>query len=141
MASGKINLGRVILGGLLAGLVINISEAILNTVVVGSDMEAMLKAHNLPPLGNSTIATFVLLGFLLGIVTIWLYAAIRTRYGAGPGAAVMAGLMVFFLAYLYPSAGMTVLGFMSTSLMLITVGWGLVEILVAAVAGAWVYRE
>ena len=141
MAMGKVNLGRVILGGLLAGLVINISEGILNTIVVGTQMDELLKARNMPPLGNSSIATFLFLGFLLGMVTIWLYAAIRPRYGAGPGAAIMAGLIVFFLAYIYPTAGLAVMGFMSTGMMLIIVGWGLVEIIIAAVAGAWVYRE
>ena len=141
MAMGKVNLGRVILGGLLAGLVINISEFVLNIVVIGAQMEELLKARNLPPIGSSAIATFVLLGFLLGIVTIWLYAAIRPRYGAGPGSAIMAGLIVFFLAYLYPNAGLTVTGFMTASMMLTVDAWGLVELLVAAVAGAWLYRE
>ena len=37
---GKINIARVIAGGLLAGLVINVSETILNTVVLGSQLEA-----------------------------------------------------------------------------------------------------
>lgn len=141
MAMGKVNLGRVILGGLLAGLVINISEAILNTIVIGAPMNELLKARNLPSVGNSSIAAFVFLGFLLGIVTIWLYAAIRPRYGAGPGAAIMAALIVFFLAYIYPSAGLVVMGFMSASLMFIIVGWGLVEIIMASLAGAWLYRE
>ena len=141
MAMGKINLGRVILGGLLAGLVINISEAILNTVVIGAQLEELLKARNLPAIGNSTIAVFVFLGFLLGIVTIWLYAAIRPRYGAGPGAAIMAALIVFFLAYIYPTAGLVVMGFMSSGMMLVIVGWGLVEIIIASIAGAWVYQE
>jgi hypothetical protein len=141
MAMGKVNLGRVILGGLLAGLVINISEFVLNIVVIGAQMEELLKARNLPPIGGSAITTFVLLGFLLGIVTIWVYAAIRPRYGAGPGSAIMAGLIVFFLAYLYPNAGLTVMGFMSASMMLIIAIWGLVELLLAAVAGAWLYRE
>jgi hypothetical protein len=141
MATGKVNLGRVILGGLLAGLVINISEFILNTVVVGGQMEELLKVRNMPPIGNSAIATFILFGFLLGILTIWLYAAIRPRYGAGPGSAIMAGLIVFFLAYVYSNAGLTVMGFMPASVMLVIDGWGLVEILIAAVAGAWLYQE
>src|SRR5215475_237867 len=118
MAMGKMNLGRVILGGLVAGLVINISEGFFNTVVIGAQMDALLKTRNMPALVNSSIATFVVLGFLLGIVTIWLYAAIRPRYGAGPGAAIMAALIVFFLAYVYPTAGLVVMGFMSSGLML-----------------------
>jgi hypothetical protein len=123
MAMGKVNLGRVILGGLLAGLVINISEFILNTVVVGAQMEELLKARSMPPIGNSAIATFILFGFLLGILTIWLYAAIRPRYGAGPGSAIMAGLIVFFLAYVYSNAGLTLLGFMPASMMLVIDAW------------------
>jgi NhaP-type Na+/H+ or K+/H+ antiporter len=95
----------------------------------------------MPPIGSTAIVTFVLFGFLLGIVTIWLYAAIRPRYGAGPRSAIMAGLIVFFLAYIYGNAGLTVMGFMPASMMLIIDGWGLVEILIAAVAGAWLYQE
>jgi hypothetical protein len=48
---GKTNLTRVLLGGLLAGLVINIGETNLDMVVLGADMEAALVARNLPPVG------------------------------------------------------------------------------------------
>ena len=43
-------MGRVIVGGLLAGLLINISEFVLNTFVIAKDMEAAMKAMNLPPM-------------------------------------------------------------------------------------------
>jgi hypothetical protein len=33
------------------------------------------------------------------------------------------------------------MGFMPANTMLIIDGWGLVEILIAAVAGAWLYQE
>jgi hypothetical protein len=49
--------------------------------------------------------------------------------------------MVFFLAYVYGNAGLVVLGFMPAGMMLIIDAWGLVEILVASIAGAWLYRE
>ena len=55
MAMGKINLGRVILGGLLAGLVINASESVLNLLVIAGPMEETLKARNLPPVNNTSI--------------------------------------------------------------------------------------
>ena len=141
MATGKINMGRVILGGLLAGVVINASEAVLNLLVVPQQMEDMLKARNLPAVDSSVIMVFVLLGFLLGIVTVWLYAAIRPRFGPGMGAAIMAGLAVFFLAYVYTVAGMMAMGFFSSGLALIMLLWGLVEILLASIAGAWAYKE
>ncbi len=96
----RINVGRVILGGLLAGLVVNVSETILNVVVVASSMEAALHERNLPPLGIQPIIGFVVMAFLLGIATVWLYAAIRPRFGAGAGTAVIAGVAVWFFAYL-----------------------------------------
>ena len=40
---GRINIKGVVFGGLLAGLIINISETILNIPVLGADLEAGLK--------------------------------------------------------------------------------------------------
>lgn len=141
MAMGKINLGRVILGGLLAGLVINVFEAVLNLFVIAGPMDESLRARNLPPMNNTSIGMWIFLSFLLGIVLVWLYAAIRPRYGAGVGAAIMAGLAVFFLAYAYMTTGLAVMGFFPRNVMIITLAWGLVEILAASVVGAWAYKE
>jgi hypothetical protein len=137
----QINVGRVIGGGLLCGLVINISETILNVVVVAADMEAALKERNLPAPGMSPIMGFVVFAFLLGIATVWLYAAIRPRFGPGVKTAVIAGVAVWLLAYVYSGLGMTFMGFFPLGLMTFTLVWGLVEVVAGAVAGAWLYRE
>lgn len=138
---GAINMGRVVAGGLLAGVIINVSETILNVPVIGAEMEAALRAMNLTPPGLSAIGGFVVLGFLLGIATVWLYAAIRPRFGAGPGTAVWAGLAVWFFAYFYPTAFFLVLNIFPRRMMIISLVWGLFEIVIAAVAGAWAYTE
>jgi len=138
---GRINVGRVIVGGLLAGLLVNISEFVLNTFVIAQEMEASTKAMNLPPMDNTMIACFVVLGFLLGIATVWLYGAIRPRFGPGVTTAVYAALAVWFLAYAYPAAFLMVMHVFSRKAMAISVVWGLVEIVVAGVAGAWAYTE
>lgn len=137
----RINMQRVILGGIVAGIVINIGEAILNLVVLGADMEAALARLNLPPIGGQAIAVFVFMGFVVGILTTWLYAAIRPRFGPGPKTALCAGATVWFFAYFYSGLGMVVMGMFTTRLMTIAVAWGLVEILAAAVAGAALYKE
>ena len=137
----QINLSRVIVGGLAAGLVINVGEFLLNGVILASQMAAAMTRLNLPPIGDSAIAMFVVMGFLLGIATVWLYAAIRPRYGIGAKTALCAGAAVWFLAYLYPSIGMGVMGLFSQDLIIIGLVWGLVEVLAAAVAGAWLYHE
>jgi len=136
-----INTGRVVVGGLIAGLVLNVSEFILNTVVLGTSMTAAMAKMNLPPVGGAGMVAFVVLGFALGIVAIWLYAAIRPRFGPGPKTALCAGATVWFFAYLYGGLGMVVMGMFPLGTMAVGLLWGLAEILVASVAGAYFYRE
>lgn len=136
-----INLGRVVAGGLAAGLVINASETLLNTVVVADDMEAMLARFNLPPITAGAITYFVLWGFAIGIVLVWLYAAIRPRYGPGPKTAVCAALAIWFPAYFSSGASMVAMGLLSTNLAVIGWVWGLIELILASLVGAWLYRE
>jgi hypothetical protein len=38
----KINMGRVILGGLLAGLAMNVSEFVLHAVALGADGQKLM---------------------------------------------------------------------------------------------------
>jgi hypothetical protein len=136
-----INTARVVIGGIVAGLVINVSEFILNMVVLGADMNAAMTRLNLPPVGGQAIAVFVLLGFALGIATIWLYAAIRPRYGSGPKTALCAGAAVWFFAYFYSAAGMMAMRMFPGRMMAVGMIWGLGEVLLASVAGASLYTE
>ncbi len=138
---GKINMVRVILGGLAAGLVLNISEFILNTKVLGAELAAHLAKMGLPPVSGAAIGVFVMLCFLLGIVTVWLYAAVRPRFGPGPKTASVVGSAVFFLAYLYGGVGMVALGIFPSQVEVTTMVWGFVEIMLAANVGAYLYKE
>jgi hypothetical protein len=138
---GRINVGRVVLGGLLAGLVINVSETVLNLVVVAQQMEEVLRARNLPPAGGGMIAGFVLNAFVLGIATVWLYAAIRPKFGAGPRTAAIAGAAVWFFTYFYGAVTYILMGFLPAKVTTVATLWGLPEIIVAAIAGAWIYTE
>jgi hypothetical protein len=138
---GKINISRVIAGGLLAGLVLNIGETLLNVVVIADQMNAAATALNLPPMGTREITSFVVMCFGLGIATVWLYAAIRTRFGPGIPTAVLNGAVVWFFAYLWPNMGDAVMQIFPTTVITIAVIWGLAEVILASIAGAWIYRE
>ena len=137
----RINIARVVAGGLLAGLVINIGEFLLNGVILADQMEAAAAVRNLPPMGNEAIGSFVIMCFGLGLATVWLYAAIRTRFGPGVPTAVLNGAVVWFLAYLWPGMADVVLQIFPSNLVAIGVAWGLVEIILASIAGAWLYTE
>lgn len=137
---GKVNLPRVILGGVLAGIIINLGEFLLNAVVLKvKNEEAMKSLGKTMPEGGSTMAVWVLWGFAAGIVAVWLYAAIRPRYGAGFGTAVRAGLAVWFLAWFLSMLVVTNMGLLPFSAVALV--WSFVEALLATVAGAFVYRE
>ncbi len=138
---GQINMGRVALGGLLAGLVLNIGEFILNEPILGAQWASAMEALGRPPIGGSAIAIFVVGSFILGIAMIWTYAAIRPRQGPGVKTAVCAGLLVWFFAYLYPSTGLLATGLFPANLIVTSVMWGFFELPIAAVIGAWLYKE
>jgi hypothetical protein len=87
---GKINRTRVLLGGLVAGVIINIFEFVLNGVIITKDMEDALRALG-RQLGMGELAMFTVWAFMVGVFAVWLYAAIRPRYGAGPKTALCAG--------------------------------------------------
>ena len=137
----KINIGRVLLGGLVAGLVMNISEFLLNAVVMAKDLEEAMRRINLPPAGGAAIMAMVVLTFITGIVTVGLYAAIRSRLGSGPKTAIIAGLIVWFLVFVHGAIADSAIGLFPIGISLIAVAWGLFESAIGAMAGAWLYKE
>ena len=142
----SINWGRVILGGLVAGMFINVAEFFLNGVLLAKDWEAAMLASGRPPIVGSQIAvffiwSFILWGFLIGIFAVWLYAAIRPRYGAGPKTALYVGSFVWGLGYLLTSVTPFLLNLYPRRIFAIGLMVGLVEVLLATLIGARFYRE
>ncbi|SRR5258706_2145172 len=139
---GKINSGRVILGGLVAGIVINVVEAIMHgAVLAGRDAQMMTSLNRSAAGSANQIIALNVWGFALGILTVWLYAAIRPRMGAGPKTAVCAGLFMWAAASLLGSAVPAILGIYSVDLTVINLVYELVMLPIAALAGAAVYKE
>lgn len=137
----EINYAGVMKGGIVAGLIMTVSEFLLNETVAGPQMTAELAAHNLPPVSGGAIAVFTVITLLLGIFTVWLYAAIRPRLGAGPKTAICAGLIVWGLAYLYSAIAFGVLGINSLGLVVLTIVWTAIEMILASAVGGYLYTE
>lgn len=137
----SVNTGRVVLGGLVAGLVLNIGEFIFNDMIIGAKMKTWLAAHNFAEPAGSFIAIAVGMTFVLGIVIVLTYALIRPRLGPGVKAAIVAGLIAWFVSYVYVGIVNGVLFGMTANMIGLAIIWGLVEYVLAAIAGAWVYKE
>jgi uncharacterized membrane protein len=137
-----INWKRVVLGGLVAGLIINVVEFAVNGVLLKENWAVAMKAiGRTGEISGAQMVAFNIVGFLIGIFTIWLYSAIRPRYGPGPKTAICAGAAVWVLGYLLASIAPMVLHILPRRLMAIAILVGLVEVVVGAVVGAWLYTE
>jgi hypothetical protein len=137
----KINLGRVLLGGLAAGAIMNLGEFLLNGVILANLLKSDLGRLNLPEPSGSFIGVAVLMTFILGIVIVFLYAAIKPRFGGGAKTAIAAGLIAWFFVYIYTGVLNTMLGLLAGNILLIGIAWGVFEYSVGAMAGAWLYKE
>jgi hypothetical protein len=139
---GRINLGRVVLGGIVAGIVSNLLGYLVDGVVLSSQWAASLRALGKPEFSVNQIVAFQVIGLASGIFTVWLYAAIRPRYGAGPKAAVCAGVAIWAIGFLLPNVAlMGVTGLFPADLTLLTTAGGIVESVAGALAGAALYKE
>lgn len=134
------NTGGVIKGGLLAGLILNVGEMILNGALLAEQWQAIETRLGMGNEGG-VIAFYVVGAFAIGLVGVWLYAAARPRLGAGPATAIQIGLVLWLLGWVMPTLPMMIGGVFPAGMALIALFWGLVEVPLAVVAGAWLYKE
>ena len=142
---GRISWLRVIAGGLAAGLVINVSGIVLKGIVLEEALTIVMEE-----LGTSSETAFLpwlLYGFALGIASLWVYAAIRPRFGEGARTALYAGTAVWFFTY-FNQAATLITGELFLSrhpefILISTLGvaWGWAELCVATTLGAWLYQR
>jgi hypothetical protein len=141
-AMGKINIGRVILGGIVAGIVGNILGYLVDGLMLAPQWTAAMKTLGRPEFSVNQIIAFNLIGLVYGILVVWLYALIRPYFGAGPKTAVDAGLGAWAIGTLLPNASlMGVAGLFPPNLTAMTTAAAIVESVAAALAGAALYKE
>jgi hypothetical protein len=143
---GTIAWGRVILGGLVAGVLWFIFEGVVQSLVLGHEWRDALiavgRTNEQIDAGNGRFAMSVIIWcFAAGILGVWLYAAIRPRFGAGPKTATIAGLATWALTYLLPTLVDYAFGLWPTKLLVLPLTSAFFESIVATNAGAWIYKE
>jgi hypothetical protein len=78
---------------------------------------------------------------MFGSALVRLYAAIVPRFGPGAGTAIRAGLIAWFFFGVVDALGWAPIGFIPVRLYVIgNVAW-VIQTLLAALVGAWLYRE
>jgi hypothetical protein len=138
-----INTGKVVTGGLLAGVVMNVLDMTWNYTVLRSDMNAMVEQLHLNPAVMTDVSyaiPFVVMDFVLGFVIVWTYAAMRPRLGPGPKTAVLAGL-VPWVSVTAVLCGFAAIGVFSETMITKGSFFALISVLAGSVAGTWPYKE
>ncbi len=136
-----INTGKLIVSGIVAGIVMTISQLVLNEGLLVEQQEAALDALGVAGVGGSQIGMFVVMTFVASCTMMWLYVVLRDRFGAGPKTAMCAGVVVWVLYYFQGLGNFWILGMLGTPLVVTGLVWGLVELPVAAMAGAYFYSD
>jgi hypothetical protein len=139
----RINTGKVLVGGLLAGLVYNAFDIVTGLVLMGEEFRANAQRLGLDPAAqesSTAMAVWITIDFLMGILVVWTYASIRPRFGPGPKTAVLAGLVPYISISLI-MFGLTHGGLMTMSMWMKMTGISLITTSVGAILGAWAYQE
>jgi len=132
----KLDWGRVVVCGLVAGLVWTVLSVTLLSIV-GKEFMAAVPANR--PKGGAEV--FLLASnFLAGIWAMWLYAAIRPHFGPGAKTALATGLAWWIIVSLQ-SAKWVALGFVPTDVVWAPFAATFPSILLATLAGAWCYER
>ena len=139
-----IDFKKVLTGGLVAGIVLIIAN-VLATVVLGNrvqeDMNAWIPASgDRATPGGFAIGAGIIFKLIIGTMLVWLYAAIRPRFGLGPRTALYAAIAVWILGAIFFSDYL-IIGMMSLATYTTVEVVQLVSFLLAGLAGARIYTE
>jgi hypothetical protein len=139
----SINAGRVVVGGLAGGVAGNVCDFLWNSTVLKDDMTAMAQKFGMDPAAMQSMsawAPWIIIDFVIGLLIVWTYAAMRPRFGAGPKTAVIAGITLYLAvtAVLY---GFTSMGMMPMGAFARGSATALVTVIVTSLVGAAVYKE
>ncbi len=137
----KINVGRVVLGGLVAGVVANALDFVINAYLMKEEGADMAQRLNLSEATlQSSVMAWVVVDFIWGLLLVFAYAAFRPRFGPGPKTAALSGFTLWF-AVCIMFGGLMSMGIFTLPGFIKYSALTLVSALSASLAGAAIYRE
>jgi hypothetical protein len=144
MAGASINYRRFAVAVLAAGVLLNSVTAIGNSTVFKSGFDlwaAGMTAHLAPPRPPLQITLWTLMCLIDALIGVWIYIALRPRFGAGSQTALLAGLAVWVVGRFCVALDMLGLGVFPVHMMIEQGLLGLLAILPSTLLGAWIYKD
>lgn len=138
-----INYARVLVGGLVAGVVANACDLVINMFLMADDMTQMAQRLGLNQdlLNSPTVAiSWIVVDFIWATLIVWTYASIRPRFGPGPKTAIIAGFIPF-AAVTMILYGFAQMGIFTMPVFIKGTLLSAVTTSVTSLVGGWMYRE
>ena len=139
----SINWGRFFIGGIIASVICFVTDGLLHNMIVGNDWKAVYASLGAtPPAEHAmSMAYFAVFELGRGFIMILLYVLMRPTCRPGPKTAAWAGLIAWIAFSLTGPAQFIPLQFFSNALWVKVGAFQLVTSIVAALAGAALYKE
>lgn len=138
-----INTGRVVIGGMVGGVVANVCDVVSNMFLMADELQQMVQRLGLDQAvvnGPRVAIVWIAVDFLYATLIVWTYAAMRPRFGPGPATAVKAALAIFagitLIVFGFAEMGIFAMAtFMKGTLL------SLITAVLAGLSGARLYKE
>ncbi|MGO9058959.1 MAG: hypothetical protein ACLQU2_16435 [Candidatus Binataceae bacterium] len=141
---GRINVGRVIICGVIAGVICFLGDGVVHGALLkerwGAIMVALGRSGS-GDVGSQNFGIFLIYDLLKGLVALWTYAALRPASGPGPKTALLAAILVWLLVIPVPLIGLLPMKFFGPEFAVLWSLYGFVPIVVGTLIGAWFYRD
>lgn len=140
----RINWIRLLIGALVAAVICFLSDGFLHEKLVSTEWQAVyngLRAPTPTEEHSSALLYFAVFEIGRGFIALLLYVLMRPFCRPGPKTAAIAGLAAWFAFSLTGPAQFIPLGFYSVGLWMKVGAFQLVTSIIAAIAGAALYKE
>ena len=138
---GGINIGKWLLGGLVAGAATWILEGLASMLYL-EEMQKAVAEHSLTLEMNAGVFVWsIVVSLIVGLTLVYLYAVARTHLGPGPKTALTVAIALWVGGMVVSLIGYHMIGLYPDSMLFKWGLIGLVELILASLAGGWIYSE
>jgi hypothetical protein len=139
----RINWVRLIVGGVIATLILFLTDGFFHERIVSADWKAVHDNLRIPEGKHSALGVLYFLIFELGrgLIAMFLYVLMRPHFRPGPKTGALAGVVAWIAFSVTGPAQFIPLGFFSNALWIKVAAFQLVTSVLAAIVGAAIYKD
>jgi hypothetical protein len=134
-----LNWNWIMWSGLAAGFVMNVLDFVVHGVLLKDQWTNAMTALGRGG-GDMSMMGWIALDFITGWVLMFLYAAMRPRFGGNPKTAIVASMVLWFVSHTM-FASNYFMGIFPLSLVIAAAIGSLPSMVGAGLVGGWMYKE